>query len=806
MISFICNKVISTKAFEMLSLMIIFWNTIMLFLDDPYSETDIGNMFDTYFQSFYTIEMSLKIFALGFIWNEGSYLRNGWNILDFTIVVTGFIPYIMGSNSVKISGLRTLRVLRPLKTISSLYHLKMILMALFAAFPMIMNAVFILFFCLLMYAIAGLQLFMGALKKRCFDKETGLIIPNPFDSSLIGYICGDATCPDPNTNICGKLLKNPNSDITNFDTVLWSLLMMFQEITLENWSINMYYVAKSVSYYTVFFFLSLAFVGAMIFLNLLASIITQAYEEQSRQMQWSSSKSSSFKQTLDDKLPISIDEIKKLKFIERIHHKRVDRIKNVQYNYGAVENYVFVPKPNEIRWQDILDLKLQKLAMDLEKKPTMSPNNDKKIKKGFTEIDELLHDLDDALQMPDTENNNNEGLLEKIPEKNDEIKKEKETIETIKKKKLPINIIDIKTQAHHLPRKSGMNAFHGNDLHLIHNPNKDISKDSPLKTEPVQNVTDNEESPSILQSPDNKTHFDSLNKKSEENEINGQKLEKKDTTTSRTINFLSQQNNEEDKLIEKHITFSSKALSKFKIFSKFIQTKTKNLIKPQKVHSIKVIDYMLMIDFSKKYQSNSQKDVLVSEVLRKKHLEHNRLQEKLKNCKCNLEYLKNHIDISEFEKKRIKKQTMIMTHLIQLRNKTGRITDPKIVKTLLYGKKIKSSLKIPIASCNNDLVLRKRRKHISKSERKIESRFDSLKLLISKSSLKKSQRKKKRQSFSQKNQKPEKQITTYKEMKMVLKEKFDLDYNKEEVLQNFNNDDIFIEIKVFFFIFLKNLF
>ena len=103
-------------------------------------------------------------------------------------------------------------------------------------------------------------------------------------------------------------------------------------------------------------------------------------------------------------------------------------------------------------------------------------------------------------------------------------------------------------------------------------------------------------------------------------------------------------------------------------------------------------------------------------------------------------------------------------------------------------------------------MLRKRRKHISKSERKIESRFDSLKLLISKSSLKKSQRKKKRQSFSQKNQKPEKQITTYKEMKMVLKEKFDLDYNKEEVLQNFNNDDIFIEIKVFFFIFLKNLF
>lgn len=37
----------------------------------------------------FTMEAILKIIAYGFVLHSGAYLRNGWNVLDFVIVVIG---------------------------------------------------------------------------------------------------------------------------------------------------------------------------------------------------------------------------------------------------------------------------------------------------------------------------------------------------------------------------------------------------------------------------------------------------------------------------------------------------------------------------------------------------------------------------------------------------------------------------------------------------------------------------------------------------------------------------------------------
>lgn len=42
-----------------------------------------------YFLAIFCVEALLKIMAFGFVLHPGSYLRNGWNILDFTVVVVG---------------------------------------------------------------------------------------------------------------------------------------------------------------------------------------------------------------------------------------------------------------------------------------------------------------------------------------------------------------------------------------------------------------------------------------------------------------------------------------------------------------------------------------------------------------------------------------------------------------------------------------------------------------------------------------------------------------------------------------------
>ena len=56
-------------------------------IEDPTSNiTDpIIEKIETAFLVLYTIEMGLKIFGTGFILHKNSYIRDGWNVLDFII-------------------------------------------------------------------------------------------------------------------------------------------------------------------------------------------------------------------------------------------------------------------------------------------------------------------------------------------------------------------------------------------------------------------------------------------------------------------------------------------------------------------------------------------------------------------------------------------------------------------------------------------------------------------------------------------------------------------------------------------------
>lgn len=62
------------------------------------------------FLAVFTLEMMIKIVAYGFVLDQGSYLRVPWNVLDFTIVVLGWVSTItelaVGSDGADIKALR----------------------------------------------------------------------------------------------------------------------------------------------------------------------------------------------------------------------------------------------------------------------------------------------------------------------------------------------------------------------------------------------------------------------------------------------------------------------------------------------------------------------------------------------------------------------------------------------------------------------------------------------------------------------------------------------------------------------------
>ena len=167
------------------------------------------------------MEMFLRIFSLGFILNKGSYLRSYWCILDFICVTTAYLEMIGGGDT-SLSGLRAFRVLRPLRFVNNIEGLRVIVSSVMAAIPVLQDTIIVLFFFFLIFAIGGLNLFMGMLKQRCVEIETGITL---VDDEGEEVICGALVCPEG--YYCGKKTLNPNYDVTNFDNIFWALLNVF---------------------------------------------------------------------------------------------------------------------------------------------------------------------------------------------------------------------------------------------------------------------------------------------------------------------------------------------------------------------------------------------------------------------------------------------------------------------------------------------------------------------------------------------------------------------------------------------------
>ena len=110
--------------------------------------TNQGDLIDYIFLSLYTIEMILKIVAMGFFMRPFSYLRDPWNVLDFTVIFLGWISNLFsGSN---ISSFRVIRILRPLKTINSMPGMSTLITTILNSLPFMIDILVLFCFMILM--------------------------------------------------------------------------------------------------------------------------------------------------------------------------------------------------------------------------------------------------------------------------------------------------------------------------------------------------------------------------------------------------------------------------------------------------------------------------------------------------------------------------------------------------------------------------------------------------------------------------------------------------------------------------------
>lgn len=88
-------------------------------LEDPHSEKmKLLDQIDLGMTAIFCLEALLKIVTLGFLINGSkSYLRDGWNVLDFLIVSFSVVSLSVDANLSFIKVLRVARILRPLRLI-----------------------------------------------------------------------------------------------------------------------------------------------------------------------------------------------------------------------------------------------------------------------------------------------------------------------------------------------------------------------------------------------------------------------------------------------------------------------------------------------------------------------------------------------------------------------------------------------------------------------------------------------------------------------------------------------------------------
>jgi len=115
----------------------------------------------------------LKILATGFIHcsypGVVPYIKNGWNVLDFIVVVLSVFDFYFETRSSgggrgslsSLKALRTIRAIRPLRMISRNEGLKVAVQALFSSIPSMRNVLILCVLFLLIFAILGVNLFKG---------------------------------------------------------------------------------------------------------------------------------------------------------------------------------------------------------------------------------------------------------------------------------------------------------------------------------------------------------------------------------------------------------------------------------------------------------------------------------------------------------------------------------------------------------------------------------------------------------------------------------------------------------------------
>lgn len=301
----LCRDINKSTVFNTFVLLVILGSCIAMAMEEPLPEGDSSSINDALnsaeivFTILFTIEATIKIVALGFIsCGPNSYLRDGWNVLDFFIVVISLVTLILGSiigdGIGGIRALRGFRILRPLRLISTIESLQIVLNSLLRAIPKLFNVFLLFAFFLVMFAILGLQFYRTTSSQMCFDVSTddwGVVSYTVVEDSACSITEGSGRqCPDE--QVClrstDEYHREPprNYGMNSFANAGTSVMTVFVATTLEGWTDVMYTTTDTngAINYNWIYFLAMIVLGAFLITNLVLGVLSGQFTKEGEKL------------------------------------------------------------------------------------------------------------------------------------------------------------------------------------------------------------------------------------------------------------------------------------------------------------------------------------------------------------------------------------------------------------------------------------------------------------------------------------------------------------------------------------------
>mgnify|MGYP003293080795 CR=1 FL=1 len=239
------NKIVASQAFSNFILSVVIVNSVVLGLEtSPSMAKSCGTLLsaiDKVCLYIFIVETVMKILTLRL-----KYFKSGWNIFDFSIVLSSIVSSFPALSSFRI--LRIIRVFRALKFVSGIRHLQVIVSAIGRSIPSI-------------------------------GWMTVLISIIYYILAVIGTFLFAESFPDW------------------FGSIGRSMYTLFQVMTLESWSMGISRPIMEVYPYAWIYFVTFVVISSFVMLNFVVGIVVNSICEASSQNE-SSSKTVSAKTAL----------------------------------------------------------------------------------------------------------------------------------------------------------------------------------------------------------------------------------------------------------------------------------------------------------------------------------------------------------------------------------------------------------------------------------------------------------------------------------------------------------------------------